>query len=145
MQNREPGIYRGKRLQLTGYVNTEDVNSWAGMWLRVDGKVIGKAVTTTVKRNGDTRKVTSSTHDKELKKTLAFDNMSNRALTGTTGWTRCEIVLDVADSATNIAFGVLLNGTGQLWFDDLKFDIVNTDVPTTGGRNKEPLNLDFEK
>ena len=124
-------------------IKAEDVQNWAGLWLRVDGKVSSKSVTTTLKNNN--RKVTSDVHNSETKKTLAFDNMYNRAIKGTMNWTQCEIVLDIADTATNIAFGALLNGTGQIWFDDLKLDIVGKDVPITSPVNKEPVNLDFEK
>ena len=143
MQNIDPENYKGKRIRLSGMIKAEDVQNWAGLWLRVDGKVSSKSVTTTLKNNN--RKVTSDVHNSETKKTLAFDNMYNRAIKGTMNWTKCEIVLDVADTATNIAFGALLNGTGQIWFDDLKLDIVDKDIPLTSPINKEPVNLDFEK
>jgi hypothetical protein len=45
----------------------------------------------------------------------------------------------------------LLVGTGQIWFDDIKFEVVDNSVPTTGKEkeglmpSKEPVNLDFEK
>lgn len=82
---------------------------------------------------------------------LAFDNMQNRAIKGTTDWKRYEIVLDVANNATAIAFGLLLGGTGQAWMDDLAFEVVGKDVPATemyqGGvqaGDSNPANLDFE-
>ena len=61
-----------------------------------------------------------------------------------------EIVLDVPEQADQISFGLLLTGKGQVWMDDLKFEVVGKDVPTTdGGLNqripKEPTNLDFEE
>src|SRR5436189_2066267 len=30
--------YRGKRLRMTGYVKSDGVEGWAGLWMRVDGK-----------------------------------------------------------------------------------------------------------
>ena len=70
------------------------------------------------------------------------------AITGDTEWTRYEIVLDVPEVATLIAFGVLISGPGDVWIDDLAFDVVDTSVPTTGAQQQpswEPANLDFEK
>jgi hypothetical protein len=79
---------------------------------------------------------------------LAFDNMQDRPIKGTSGWTRHEIVLDVAPEATFVSFGILLNGAGQAWIDDLSVDVVAKDVPLTGhalgAPHKKPVNLDFE-
>jgi len=131
MQQCMPGKYLGKRVKMTGYMKTADVQSWAGFWLRVD--------------------------QKGSQQPLSFDNMyngkSNRSITGTTSWTKYEIVLDVPAEASNIAYGALLNGTGQIWFDNLSFEIVDNSVPTTGsGPNDatkstlgEPTNLNFQK
>ena len=123
MQTAGPGEYRGRRVRLSGYVKSETVQSgWAGMWLRIDGK------------------------NQEM---LGFDNMRSRPIKGTTDWTRYEIVLDVPDEAAALAFGVLLAGDGQVWLDDLRFEVVPSTVPTTGMGPPEPpgppQNLDFEK
>jgi hypothetical protein len=115
--------YRGKRLRMTGYAKTKDVESWAGLWMRVDGP-------------GGTA--------------LAFDNMQDRPLTGSLGWEEYEIVLDVPETGTNISFGVLLAGKGRVWVDDFAFEIVGKDTPSTDLRGKmremplEPANLSFE-
>ncbi len=91
MQNFSPDKYKGKRLRLTGYVKTKDVeDGWAGLGLRVDG---------------DKEALPDG---KQSRKMLAFDNMQNRPLKGTMDCTKCEIVIDVPDSATNIAYSVLL-------------------------------------
>ena len=123
MQTAVPGDYRGKRVRFSGYVKSENVKSgWAGLWFRIDGAKQGEV--------------------------LGFDNMEPRAIKGTTDWTRYEIVLDVPDAATALAFGVLLTGNGQVWMDDLKFDIVPPTVPVTGtfrGPRGGLQNLDFEK
>ena len=124
MQNFSPEKYKGKRVRMTGSMKSKDVKDWAGFWLRID-----KA---------------------ESKESLGFDNMQHRAIKGTTDWQKYEIVLDVPDEASNMAFGGLLSGTGQIWFDDLNFEIVDNSVPTTGkggsksDKPKEPSNLDFE-
>ncbi len=122
MQNIAPDDYRGFRVRLSGEMKSAEVEKWAGFWLRVDGPDRGKS--------------------------LAFDNMLNRAVKGTTDWQRHQIVLDVPEKATQIAFGFLLNGTGQIWADGLELEIVGDDVPVTdiltAASKKEPANLDFE-
>lgn len=131
MQNFLPDNYLGKRIRMSGFLKTKNVSDWSGFWLRIDNK-----------------------GDKE--NSLGFDNMhdgkTDRSVKGTTNWTKYEIVLDVPLNSSNIAFGALLVGTGQIWFDNLKFEIVDNSIPTTGIGNeeqgkkfKEPINLDFEK
>lgn len=102
MQTFAAGIYCGKRVRLMGHVKTLGATS-AQLWMRVDGP--GQI--------------------------LAFDNMANRPITGTVDWVRVELVLDVPLDAINISFGCLLRGTGQLWFDDLKFEFVGKGVAVT--------------
>ncbi len=125
MQQCKPDKYLGKRVRMTGFVKSENVTAWAGLWLRVD-------------QSGS-------------QQPLSFDNMGDRPIKGTTGWTKYEIVLDVPSNASLIAYGALLDGTGQIWFDSITFEVVGDNVPTTGSVNgkksatqDEPTNLDFE-
>ena len=120
MQSFDPGEYRGKRLKFSAFAKAGGVSRWAGLWMRVDGPEQGRS--------------------------LAFDNMQARPIKGTKDWTRYDVVLDVADNATAIAFGILLDGPGTVWLDDATFDIVDNSVPTTGGQLKStrPENLNFE-
>jgi hypothetical protein len=114
--------FAGKRVRMSAYVKAENVGDWAGLWFRVDKKGNGGS--------------------------LAFDNMRDRPIKGTADWTAYEVVLDVAKDATGVAYGALLSGTGQIWFDDLKFEFVDLTVPTTGRSDTitvVPSNLDFEK
>jgi hypothetical protein len=110
MSNLTPEKYIGKRIRMSGFVKSKEVTTIAGLWLRVD-------------QNGSDQ-------------ALAFDNMYDRPITGTTGWKKYEIVLVVPNNASNIAFGALLSGTGQVWFDKLDFEIVDGSVKTTG-QNQE--------
>lgn len=123
MQTSLPDKYLGKRVRMTGYMKSEDVNKWAGFWLRVD-------------QAGSSR-------------SIAFDNMSERPVKGTTDWKKYEIVLDVSIKASNIAFGALIGGTGQIWFDEMEFEIVDQLVPVTGTgvihSTEKPSNLNFEE
>ncbi len=120
MQGFQPDSYRGKRVRMSAFVKSVDVSGWSGLWLRVDGA--------------------------DNTKPLAFDNMQDRTIHGASDWTKYEVVLDVPEQAQYIAFGVLLNGAGQVWFDDFKFDVVGKEVATTGGKAAPgPRNLDFEE
>lgn len=86
--------------------------------------------------------------DAEQNQTVAFDNMEHRPITGTKGWTRYEVVLNVPPQSATISFGVLLAGPGKVWIDDVRFEEVERSVPTTGfdfpAQLQAPLNLDFE-
>jgi len=96
----------GKRIRFSGYIKTEGVTTrYAGLWWRVDGS------------SG----------------TLAFDNMQNRGVSGTTDWQRRDIELPVAAEAGNINFGAIFPGNGTAWFDDLTVELdgkpyVNNDI-----------------
>lgn len=121
MQDFRAARYVGKRVRFSAFVKTDDARDWAGLWMRVD--------------NGP--------------KQLAFDNMQDRPIKGTTDWRRYEVVLDVPQDATGIFFGVLLSGAGSVWINDVKFEVVGpTVLPTDGDklqRPDEPTNLDFEE
>ena len=90
--------YLGKRLQLSGYIKSEDIKGWSGMWMRIDG---------------------------ENNKQLGFDNMQGRSIKGTTGWRKYEIVLDVPQNSKTINYGVLLSGQGKVWFDNFQLEEVD--------------------
>ena len=112
--------YLGKRVRLSGLVKSQEVAEWAGLWVRVDkGKETG----------------------------VAFDNMQDRAIKGTTDWRRYEVVLDVPEDATGIALGILLTGAGEVWLNGARFEVVGADVAVTGSKNTKtpdkPVNLDF--
>jgi hypothetical protein len=127
MQSIQAGEYKGKRVRLSGWAKAAGIAEWAGLWMRVDGP---------------------TTPGSSYPAALAFDNMQDRPIKGTSDWKRHEIVLDVAPEATFISFGILLNGVGQAWIDDLSLDVVGRDVPLTGqalgAPHKKPVNLDFE-
>jgi len=122
MQMIDADNYRGGRWKLTGYLKTNDATR-AQMFMRVDGP---------------DRKVAS------------FDNMDTRPVTGTSGWTRYEIVLDVPADSVDIAFGFLLAQGGTVWGDNFSLEKVDPTVPVTSttisasSRPKEPVNTDFE-
>ena len=90
--------YRGKQLCLRGSIQAEAVEEWCGLWLRVDGP-------------------------QQL--LHSFDNMEDRPVHGTTGWTRYEIVLPVFLDSVNIVFGMLLVGRGQVWLDKMELACIS--------------------
>jgi hypothetical protein len=118
MQTVSAHRYRGTRLRLAGLIRTCAVD-WAALWLRIDGP------------GG----------------TLAFDNMRHRAPQGTTDWAEAEIVLDVAEEATKVNFGLLLAGPGAADVAGLSLSIVDESVGLTGHGAADlpdsPQNLDF--
>jgi hypothetical protein len=128
-QSFNPSKYLGKKIKLSGYVKSADVTGWASLWMRID---------------------------QPSKYTLA--NMQGKFVRGTSEWTMCEIILDVPKDTKNIAFGGLLNGSGQMWFDNLKIEVANNSekilnklevgdyeykAPTN--QNPQPTNIDFSK
>jgi hypothetical protein len=120
MQEFRADHYVGKRVRFSAFVKTQDASGWAGLWMRID--------------KGATQ--------------LAFDNMQNRPIKGTTDWQKYDVVLDVPQDATGVFFGVLLGGTGEVWISNVKFEAVGPDVPTTSTPppmlSAEPTNLNFE-
>ncbi|HXO29254.1 MAG TPA: erythromycin esterase family protein [Thermoanaerobaculia bacterium] len=83
---------RGKHLRLEGWVRTDAITrGWAALWARVDGP------------NG----------------VLAFDNMMDRGIHGTTSWSPVEVEMDVPPDASAIFLGALLTGDGTAWVSEL--------------------------
>jgi RNA polymerase sigma factor (sigma-70 family) len=116
MQIVDAATYRSSRLRLSGFVRSTDAG-WAGLWMRVD---------------------------EPSGRYSAFDNMQERPITDSTGWEQYQVVLDVGEESAAIAFGILLNGAGEVQFADFRFEEVGDDVATTGGPfSSSPQNLDF--
>jgi len=98
-----PAKYKGKTIQLNGYMKIKNVeNGFAGLLLRVDG-------------NGSS---------------LAFDNMQNQNITGTKDWQKYSITLDYPEDAENIFIAGMLSGKGEVWFDDFVLSIDGKNVQT---------------
>ena len=87
-----PMDFEGKRLEMRGFLRTEEVTGFVGMWMREDGE-----------RSG-----------------MEFDNMQNRQLKGTHDWQEYSISIPVNAEAKQLFFGVFVTGTGKVWADDLQ-------------------------
>lgn len=105
--------FRGKRLRFSAAVRTKNVDGWAGLWMRVEGP--------------------------DPKQPLAFDNMQSRALVGSQGCKRYDVVLDVPKEATTIMAGLIMSGTGQAWLDGVSFTVVDASVPVTDLLGARPM------
>lgn len=119
MQSFDAARYRGRRVRFSAVLRGREITDWAGSWLRVDA----------------------------VNRAQAIDNMQDRALRGSTGWTEAANVLDVSDDAVSLHFGVLLAGAGAVDLARPRFEVVGTDVPVTGMPRKplaaEPQGLDL--
>jgi len=58
--------------------------------------------------------------------------MFDRPLTGSHPAAPYDVVLDVAPDATNLAYGILLDGPGRVTVSGLVVEVVDSSVPTTG-------------
>jgi C-terminal processing protease CtpA/Prc len=105
-----PADFTGQAIQLRGFLKTESVSGFVGLWLREDA-------------NGTV---------------LRLDNMQSSKLEGTTGWTQYTVTLPFDPTADKISFGALLQGTGKAWADDLEVLIDGhslTEIPITPKRS----------
>lgn len=124
MQDFLPGEYLGKRIRISAWVKTQDVEQWAGVWVQV----------------------AKDTDEKPL----CFDNMADRPISGSTDWTKYDLVVDVPWEAKVILMGGILNGTGSMWLDDFSVEVVDRTTPTTGRGNnyflplEKPTNLSLD-
>lgn len=129
-------LFRGRRVRLSGYLKVNDV-SGAGFGLQIQAD--------------------------DAQRTRAFDNMADRRQVGTKDWTYAQVVLDVPNDALGLQVGAVLSGSGTAWVDDIRLEVVSSDVPVTAPPSagepfhdssyviaeyqrapSEPRNLDFE-
>jgi hypothetical protein len=97
--------FRGKRVRLTAFVRLDNVESFgrgaSGVYLllKSDG--------------GGSR---------------SFDDMRDRPLRGTKPWTEVNVEIDVPSAAAIIELGAGLTGSGTLWVDAFKLEVVTPDA-----------------
>lgn len=96
---RIPDNYPGKKITLTGYIKTENVTDVFAGLLM------------------------------RIDPSIAFDNMYENGVKGTTDWTKYEITLEMnPEKTTQIVVGGLLVGKGKMWIDDISVSIDGKDV-----------------
>ena len=91
-----PADFAGDTLELRGWLRTENVQGFAGLWLREDAKGGGS---------------------------VQFDNMEDQNLNGTTSWAEYRVALPLDRKAKTILFGGLLAGTGTVWLDEISLRV----------------------
>jgi len=113
-----PMDFSGATVELRGFLRTEDVSGFVGMWMREDGEA----------------------------PSLAFDNMQSRQLKGTTEWKEYSITLPIHPDAKQLFIGVLVAGTGKAWADDLQLLVDGKPIweAPKVDRPKTVLDLDHE-
>ena len=90
-----PAVVAGHFMRISGWIRTENVSNYAGLWCRADS---GSA-------------------------TVAFANMETLGVKGTLAWKRYGIELAVPARANHIVFGALMGERGTAWFDSLGVEI----------------------
>jgi hypothetical protein len=74
---------------------------------------------------------------------IRADNLSvRREVSGTTGWEKYELVMDIPAQSQVIGIVLTLEGPGTVWADDFQLEQVDSSVPAS---IREPMNLDFTK
>lgn len=110
--------YNASSITLTGYMKTENViEGYAGLLLRVDG----------------------------ASEPIAFDNMYNRGIQGTTDWTQYEITLPFSVEAKKIYVAGILVGKGKAWFDKFEVFLDGKNISEVEQISKETLKADLDK
>jgi hypothetical protein len=94
--------YLGQRVRFRAMIKTRDVSNWAGLWMQVQA---------------------------QQRTNAAFYNSSDQPIKGTAAWQVRSVTLDVPEDSTTISFGVINSGSGQVWIDELSFEIVGKNVP----------------
>jgi hypothetical protein len=101
--------YAGKRVRFSAYLKTDKVQGAAGLWFKA----------------------------KSREDVVAFDNMEQRAVAGTTDWQQYSIVRDVPADADLINIGVWMTGGGKLSFANLDLSDVGK-ARMSGGKAWDP-------
>ena len=131
-QDFTPEAYLGQRIRLTAWLKGENAGR-AMLFMRTEN---------------DSGQV------------LEFGNTQDHAFHGTFEWRKTEIVLDVSPKSTVVQMGLILDGSGKAWMDDVSIEVVDKHVKSTanfrgpGPANPRragifvdhpPQNLDFEQ
>lgn len=110
-----PDNYKGKKITLSGYVKTENVKDG---WAGLWMRIDPN---------------------------IAFENMQQNGILGTTDWKKYEITLDMSPEKTDqIVVGGILAGKGKMWLDDLNIIIDGKDINVLKPIQKKEILLDKE-
>jgi hypothetical protein len=88
----------GKGLRFSASVKTRlPEGASAQLWLRVDG-------------------------DWKSRPANSFNNMYKQRIIGDSAWESYSVEVEVPNGSKEIVYGILLNGTGQVWLDEPKLE-----------------------
>ena len=119
-----PANYHGEKIKLEGYMKTKNVvDGFAGLYLHIA--------------------------DENNSKNLLVDNMQEQNISGTTAWTKYTIEHDFPEDATTFYIGGILNGKGEVWFDDFTLTIDGKNIQylevTKTALSKITLDKEFDE
>ncbi len=138
--------FRGKRVGLSVDLRTQDVTRGATLWISAYD----------TEGNHVDNKQDSVPDDAEHRKNGLDDH---QRLLKDLEWDTAHVELDVPDQARVVTYGVGLIGSGQLWVDDVRIEVVSAEIPDSANEfpantygipaapsapTGEPRNLDFE-
>jgi hypothetical protein len=107
--------YHGRRVWLSAFIATEDVDGSCGLWMRLDSN------------------------------TQAFLYYKSSHVKGTSDFVQRDVVLDVDEEMTLVSFGITLTGGGTAWLADAHLEVVGDEVQPSASRSpaRHPQNLGF--
>jgi C-terminal processing protease CtpA/Prc len=113
-----PAVYAGKYITVKAFMRTEGVDQPIGLLVRIDGK----------------------------SRSLQFDNMQHRGITGTENWEEYSVTLPLPERAEEIYIGAIHSGKGKLWVDDFQVLIDSVDLLSATPKPKKiyPADSDTE-
>ncbi len=110
--------YRGQRVKLSMKIDAKNLTGDVGIFLRAD-------------LNGEGP--------------IAFVNseMQDNLIQLETDWSLREFSLDIPDNASNLAYGVYLEGKGEIRFDNVKLESIGPALAAAKNQMTPPRNLEF--
>lgn len=98
-QNFIPTDYKNKRVRISAFIKSVNVDKWCNFWIRID--------------------------DKNHKKALKIKTLRKNSIKGNTDWKKYEFDLEFPEASADFSFGVILIGNGEIYFDDFAFEIID--------------------
>lgn len=91
----------GTTLRLTAWVRTQNAGGERKGW--------GAALQLQAKKGGSP---------------LAYNDLSAHLISGSSEWTRREVVVAIPKDAEHVEVGIMLRGKGSVWLDDVELEVV---------------------
>jgi len=86
-QSFAPTLFSGKKVKYSAEIKTDKVEGSAALWMT----------------------------DQDGDRVIAFDDMSDRPISGTNDWKKCSIILDIPKESQKLRVGFILKGGGTAW------------------------------